>query len=108
MRNQDRGSRAFSYALRITRYAFLLQCHKALGVVPLPEFRAVHLALVDDDEAVGVDRDGEALERAGRGALEVDAVHVVAGPVARALELVLARQPVGDAAQVRADGVDGD
>src|SRR5687767_14481210 len=62
------------------------------------------LRLVDPHVAVvGVHVHVEALERAGRRPLEVDAVHVVARAVARALELVLGREPVGRAAEVRAD-----
>src|SRR5688500_13382821 len=96
-----------AHSARVTgNPSFLLHGDKALGILPLAQLLAVHLGLVDDDEAVGVDGDGEALEWPRRGALEVDAGHVVPGPVARALELTLARQPVGDAPQVRADRAD--
>src|SRR5947209_13160382 len=66
-------------------------------------------ALVHDDLAVVADADGPALEGARGGAFEVDAADVVAAAVAGALELLLALQPVGRAAEVgagRAEGVD--
>src|SRR5215204_4907652 len=66
----------------------------------------VELAGVDDDLPLGVHRHLGAIHRARRGAFEVDALTVVAAAVARALELVLARLPVGRASQVRAARVD--
>src|SRR2546423_1991933 len=57
---------------------------------------------VNDDLALGVEVDVGAIHRSRRGALEVDTLAVVAAAVARALELVLARLPVGRAAEVRA------
>src|SRR5439155_20905801 len=59
------------------------------------------------DLAVVADADGPALQRPGGGALEVDAADVEAGAVAGALELLLALQPVGRAAEVCAGGAQG-
>src|SRR5262249_54089988 len=64
------------------------------------ELRALvhqHLAVVGEADAV-------ALERTGRGALEVEPGLAEAGAVARALELLLRLEPVRRAAQVRAGG----
>src|ERR1044071_8005253 len=61
---------------------------------------------IDDDLAFGVEFDVGAIHGARGRAFEVDALAVVAAAVARALELVLARLPVGRAAEVRAARVD--
>src|SRR5215470_6458412 len=78
-----------------------------LGVGPLAALLLELPALVDDDLAVVADGDGPALQRPGGGALEVDAGDVEARAVAGALELLLALQPVGRAAQVRAGRAQG-
>src|SRR5262249_13021378 len=81
--------------------------NKAIGIRPLSQLLLEFLALVDDDLAVVGQGDLESLQRPGRRALEVDPGDIEAAAVARALELLLAGQPVGRAAQVRADRLDG-
>src|SRR5215208_2323140 len=76
---------------------------EVVGAALLP---VVELAGVDDELPFGVELDLGAIHRARRGAFEVDALAVVTAAVARALELILARLPVGRAAQVRAARVD--
>src|SRR5207249_4222605 len=78
-----------------------------IGIVPLAELALELARLVDDDLAVLGLADGVALQRPRRRALEVDAGDLEAGAVAGALELLLAVQPVGGAAQVRAGGAQG-
>src|SRR5439155_17105822 len=63
-------------------------------------------ALVDEQLSVLGPRDPQPLEGARRRSLEVDAGLVEAAPVARALELVLGREPARRAAEVRALGED--
>src|SRR5438132_11266240 len=84
-----------------------LDLDEGIGVGPLAALELELAALVDDDLAVVADADGPALQRARRRPLEVDAGDVEAGAVARALELLLALQPVGRAAEVRAGGAQG-
>src|SRR5438270_10452252 len=61
---------------------------------------------VHDDLPFGIHFDVRAIHRARRGAFKVDALAVVATAVTWTLELVLARLPIGRAAQVRAACVD--
>ena len=76
-------------------------------VAPLAHFFLKELALVDFQLAVVGEADRVALQRPRGRALEVDAVLVKAAAVAGALELLLAFEPVGRAAQVRADASAG-
>src|SRR5262249_4737217 len=85
-----------------TGYASHLQ--EGAGLVPLPLLVEVLDALVDDELSVLGAGDAQTLERPRCGALEVDPALVEATAVARALELVLGRQPAGRAAEVRALG----
>src|SRR5262249_40172069 len=62
----------------------------------------VLLVLVDEDLPVVAQDDLVPLERPRRGTLEVDPRRVEAAAVTRALELVLGREPVRRAAEVRA------
>src|SRR3954463_14768852 len=80
----------------------LPQREEAFRIVPLAQFLTERFALVDHEVAVGVLGDRVALQRARRWALEVDAGDVVPRAVTRALELLLALEPRGDAAEVRA------
>src|SRR5437763_214019 len=57
-------------------------------------------ARVNDDLSFGVEADVGAIHRAGRGALEVYALAVVAAAVTRALKFVLACLPIGRAPQM--------
>src|SRR5260221_14392567 len=65
------------------------------------------LALVDDQLTVIADTDGPALQRPGGGAFEIDAGNVKTAAVARTLEFLLALQPLGRAAKVRAGRAQG-
>ena len=76
---------------------------EAIRVGPLTQLLLELLALVDHDLAVVGERDLEPLQGPRRGALEVDPGDVEAAAVARAFEFLLGGQPVGRAAQVRAD-----
>src|ERR1700687_2255781 len=71
-------------------------------VGPFAAFLLELLALVDDQLAVVADTNGPALQRPGSGAFEIDAGNVKTAAVARALEFLLALQPLGRAAKVRA------
>src|SRR5581483_4735467 len=84
-----------------------LHFHEGIGVGPLTEFFLELAALVDDELPVLADGDGPALQRPGRGALEVDAGDLEAGAVAGAFEFLLRLQPVRRAAEVRAGGAQG-
>ena len=64
-------------------------------------------ALVDEDLAVVGEHDARALERPRRRSFEVDPGRPEAAAVTRALELVLRRQEVRRAAQMRARGDEG-
>src|SRR5258706_14999591 len=81
---------------------------KALCVFPFAKFPAEHFALIDDDEAVGVFGGGKPFERARGVAFEVHAGDVIPRTEARAFELSIAFEPVGNAAQEGADDVQGD
>src|SRR4051812_7865704 len=76
---------------------------KGVGLAPLALFLLELHRLVHQDLAVVREHDARALEGPGRRAFEVDSGHVEAAAVAGTLELVLGRQPVGRAAEVRAD-----
>src|SRR5713101_2256962 len=81
------------------------QFDERLRVRPFASFLVELLRFVDDDLSVrGIDEDLGALERTGRRSLEVHAGLVIAAAVARTLELILCRQPVRSASEVRADG----
>src|SRR5262245_6674334 len=75
---------------------------KRLRVFPLRELELEVLALVDQDLSVFSKDDAYALERARRGAFEIDAGRAEPAAMARALELPFRRQVVRRAAQVRA------
>ena len=66
----------------------------------------VELAYIDDDLPFGIELDLGAIHWARRGAFKVDALAVVTAAVARTLEFILARLPIGRAAEVRAARVD--
>ena len=66
----------------------------------------IDLAFIDHDLSFGIKFDVRSIHRARRGAFKVDAFAVVAAPVARAFEFVLAGLPIRRASEVRADGVD--
>src|SRR5437016_2720715 len=74
------------------------------GLGPVALLVEILDALVDQELAVLRLGDAQALERARRRALEVDAGLVEAAPVAGALELVLGDEPARGAAEVRALG----
>src|SRR6059058_5013646 len=74
------------------------------GLGPVALLVEILDALVDQELAVLRLGDAQALERARRRALEVDAGLVEAAPVAGALELVLGGEPARGAAEVRALG----
>src|ERR1035441_5351876 len=65
---------------------------------------AVDVAQVHHNLSLGIQFDVRPVHGARCRTFEVDAFGVVSAAVARALELVLARLPVGRAAQVSADG----
>src|SRR5437016_3417373 len=73
------------------------------GIFPLPQFVSISECLIDEDLSVVGQADPHPLQRARRGAFEVDAVLGVARAVAGTLELVLRAQPARGAAEVRAD-----
>src|SRR5919108_2103540 len=79
------------------------ELHVGVRVVPLAELVPIAECLVDEELPVVAERDLHALERARSGSFEVDAVLRVPRAVARALELVLRREPARRAPQVRAD-----
>src|SRR4051794_18267618 len=79
----------------------------AVGVGPLAQLFLEFLALIDDELTVVRRGDLEPFERPGRGAFEVDPRDVEAATVARALELLLAREPVRRAPQMSTDRLDG-
>ena len=79
--------------------------NEAIGVGPLAQLLLEPLALVDDDLAVVGERDLEPLQGPGGRALEIDPGDIEAAAVAGTFEFLLAGQPVGRAAQVRADGL---
>src|SRR5262249_10823965 len=101
-----RSPRLLCYGLRTTDYG-LLHLDERLRVGPLAAFLLELLALIDDELPVLADGDGPALQGPRGGALEVDAADLEAAAVAGALELLLALQPVGRAAQVRAGRAQG-
>ena len=74
----------------------------------MAELGTENLGLIHPHETVGVFVNREPLERPRRGAFEVDAGDVIARAVAGAFELLVRREPVGDAAQMGADGVERD
>src|ERR1039457_3042407 len=79
------------------------------GVVKLARLALgplVDVAQVHHNLSLGIQFDVRPVHGSRRRTLEVDAFGVVAAAVARALELVLARLPVGRAAQMGADGGD--
>src|SRR6476659_3693861 len=85
-----------------------LQLQKRIRIGPLPTFLVELYGLVDDDLSVrGIDENLGALQGTRGRSLEVHSRLVIAAAVARALELVLRRQPVRRAAEVRADGNEG-
>src|SRR3954452_20391251 len=79
-----------------------------VGVRPLPALLMELYGFIDDDLAIRrVDVDLGPLERTRRRTFEVDAGPVIAAAVARAFELVLRREPVRRASEMRADGDEG-
>src|SRR5437867_9690435 len=82
---------------------------ESVRVIPLTLLLLILLVLVDEDLAVIAEDDLVPLQRAGRRAFEVDPRWIETAPVAGAFELVLGREPVRSAAEVRArrgEGVD--
>src|SRR2546423_6236604 len=80
------------------------QFDEGLRVRPFASFLMELFRLVDDDLSVGrIDENLRALERARRRSFEVDSRLVIAAAMAGTLELVLRRQPVRRASEVRAD-----
>src|SRR5262245_43754153 len=80
-----------------------LQKDVRIRVVPLSQLFLELAGLVHHDLAVVGLLDGITLERPRRGAFEVHARHAEATAVAGAFELLVAFEPVGITAQVRAD-----
>src|SRR5262245_48183081 len=78
------------------------------AVLPIAFLFQEQLALVDFQLTVVREVNGVTLERPGRGALEVDPVFIKSAAMAGAFELLLRFQPVGRAAKVRADALEGD
>src|SRR5207244_4086010 len=84
-----------------------LRLEKCLRISPLTQLPLELPRLVDEDLAVVGEHDARALERARRRTFEVDAGEAEAAAVARAFELVLGRQIVRRAPQMRAGTDDG-
>src|SRR5690349_9557814 len=97
------GSCAVAMDLLASDSRSRLRLEERLRVVPLALFLLELHRLVHQDLAVVREHDARALQRTRSGPLEVHAGAVEAAAVAGALELVLGRQPVGRAPEVRAD-----
>src|SRR5437879_4780658 len=76
-------------------------------VYPLAKLLLIVATLVHEDLSVVREDDPRALERTRRWPFEVDAADVIAAAVARTLELVLRREIVRRAPEVRAHGDEG-
>src|SRR5262249_23703441 len=97
-----RNLRSYDFGFRISDCRFGLHLQKRLGVRPLSKLTLEVPALVHQDLSIVGKHDADALEGARRRAFEVDARDAEPAAVARALELVLRRQIVRRASQVRA------
>ena len=80
---------------------------ETVGVGPLPQLLLELLTLIDHDLPVVGQGDLESFQGTRGGAFEVDSRNVEAAAVTRAFEFLLVGQPVGRAAQVRADRLEG-
>src|SRR5438034_4862715 len=78
--------------------------YERIRIGPLPAFLVKLHRLIDDDLSVGrIDENLRALERSRRRSFEVHSRFVIPAAVARTFELVLRRQPVRCAAEMRTD-----